>query len=209
MTTLSGSRLYEIFLGSPTTTTSSLTLLGTGPTGDPALRRRLVHPNAALAPIVYWQNPDRTFNLDNEVLRAPIAELHRTLTSSALVRFAEVDADVVITEVWLASDQRFSMPGFLFRQLYEYLINPPAFDPITPSYIQWEPRDRNPKAYYVEMLRMVVGSGGDPTQLFDLTEYFPPAGELDLLDDGFLNGGSGLVDRTVVLQFRIVAEVTT
>lgn len=214
MGTASSSRLYQIFLGAPATDDEAVTILGLGPTGDATARRRLVHPDATnFEPILYFQNPDRTMNIDNELLRAPIASVLRALDGSAVVRFDEVDADVLITEIWLATDGKFSMPAFLFRQLYEYLINAPAWDPASPDYIQWSPQDKNAKTYNVELIRMAVGGGGDPTQLFDVTEFFPPGSAsaqgdpLASLDLAFANEGSGLLDRTVLFQMKIVSEV--
>lgn len=214
MTTLNASRLYEIFQGTPTVVDEVVTILGLGPTGDATLRRRLVHPDAAnFEPILYWSNPDRTFNLDNELLRAPLTAVLRALEGSAVTRFDQVDADVVITEVWQATNQKFSMPAFLFRQLYEYLLNPPAWTPSAPIFIQYSPQDKNPKTYNVELVRLVVGSGGDPTQLYDVTEFFPAgagsgvADPLAGLDAAFENEGSGLLDRTVLFQMKVVSEV--
>ena len=214
MTTLIGSRLYEIFQGTPTTVDEAVTILGLGPTGDATARRRLVHPDAAnFEPILYFMNPDRTLNLDNEVLRAPLTAVHRMLEGSAVSRFEQVDADILITETWQGSSQKFSMPGFMFRQLYEYLLNPPAWTPSAPVYIQYSPQDKNPNTYDVELIRLVVGSGGDPSQLYDVTEFFPPgagaavADPLAGLDAAFANEGSGLLDRTVLFQMKIVAEV--
>lgn len=216
MTTITGSRLYQIFAGAPVTVDEEVTILGLGPTGDATLRRRLVHPDSEnFEPILYWSNPDRTFNLDNEVLRAPITAVLRALEGSAVTRFDELVADVIITEVWVGTEQKFSMPAFVFRQLYEYLINPPAWAPAAPVYIQYSPQDKNPKTYNVELLRLAVGSAGDPSQLFDVTEFFPvgqgagqaQADPLESLDEAFANEGSGLLDRTVILQMKVVSEV--
>lgn len=216
MTTLSASRLYQIWLGGLITEDEAVTILGLGPTGDVTARRRLVHPDAEnFEPILYWSMPDRTYNLDNEVLRAPIAAVLRMLEGSVVTRFEQVDADVVITELWNGSEAEFSMPGFQFRQLYEYLVNPPAFDPAAPVYIQYSPQDKNAKTYNVELYRLAVGSGSDPTQMYDLTEFFPPGqgagqaqvGPLASLDEAFANEGSGLLDRPVIFQMKIVNEV--
>jgi len=214
MTIIAGSRLFEILQGTPTTEDEEVTILGLGPTGDATARRRLVHPDAVnFEPILYWKMPDRTFNMDNEALRAPITAVLRALAGSQVTRFDEVVADVIVTEIWMGSDTAFSMPGFQFRQLYEYLINPPAWVPAAPVYIQYSPQDRNTKTWNVELVRMALGTGGDPTQLFDLTEFFPPgvgSGQGDplaYLDEAFLNEGSGLLDRTVVLQMKLVSEV--
>lgn len=214
MTTLDASRLFEIFQGTPTTVDEEVTILGLGPTGDATLRRRLVHPDAAnFEPILYWKMPDRIINMDNEALSTPITAVLRALDGSQVSRFAEDVPDVIVTEVWLGSDTVFSMPGFQFRQLYEYLRNPPTWDPADPVYIQYSPQDKNAKTWNVELLRLAVGAGGDPSQLFDVTEFFPPgagsaqADPLAYLDEAFANEGSGLLDRTVVFQMKLVSEV--
>lgn len=213
MTTLTASRLYEIFEGTPATEDEEVTILGYGPTGDATEKRSLVHPDSVnFPPILYWKNPDRTFNMDNDALRAPIADALRALEGSQVVRFSEVVADVLITEVWRGSDGEFSMPAFQFRQLYEYVINPPDWAPASPVYVQWSPQDKNAKTWNVELLRLVVG-GGQPGALFDVTEFFPPGSgaaqgdPLASLDDAFLNEGSGLIDRTVTLVMKLVSEV--
>lgn len=214
MATISTTRLYQIFQGSPITATATPTILGLGPAGDPTSRRRLVHPDAAnFDPIVYWSNPDRTFGIDNELLLPPIAGVARALDGSLVTRFDAVTADVVITEVWIAEGSKMACPVFLFRQLYEYLQNPPAFNAASQTYIQWSPQDRNAKTYNVELVRLQVGSGGDPTQLFDVTEFVPRGAgaaqgdPLAGLDDTFANEGGGLLDRTMTFTFKVVSEV--
>jgi len=213
MATLSGSRLYEIFLGTPISVSVTPTILGLGPTGDATLRRLLTHPDSANHdPIVYWSNPDRTFNMDNEVLLDPLASVMRALDGSLVTRFDSVTADAVITEVWLAEGKKMSAPAFMFRQFYEYLKNPPAFSATAQKYIVWTPQDKNMKSYNVELVRLAVGSGG-PGQLYDVTEFIPPgAGSaqgdpLASLDETFASEGGGLLDKTMTLQFKLVSEV--
>lgn len=214
MATFSGSRLFQIFQGTPVTATATPTILGLGPTGDATLKRRLVHPDASsFDPIVYFQNPDRTFGVDNEILLPPLTGVRRALTGSLVTRFEQTAPDVIVTETWTAEGGNFSVPAFMFRQLYEYIANPPAFDAVAQSYITWQPRDRNPKTYNVEMLSLRVGSGTDPTQLYDVTEFIPRGvgsaygDPLATLDDTFANEGGGLLDRTMILQMKIVSEV--
>lgn len=212
MATFNAGKLYGILQGTPAQVVDTTTILGVGPTGNAALRRRLVHPDSITFPaVVYFQNPDRTINLDNEPLRAPIAQAIRTLSTSATVRFDEVVGDVVVTEIWEAGQGKFAMPGFLFRQLYDLLMNPPTFVPAAPVFIQYEPRDRNPNVYNVELLRLLVGSG-DAGALFDVTEFVPQgAGSaqdpLATIDDAFAQFGGGLIDRTVVLSMKIHSKV--
>ncbi len=214
MATIEATRLYQIFQGSPITVTATPTILGLGPAGDPTSRRRLVHPDSgSFDPIVYWSNPDRTFGMDNEVLLPAIAGVSRALSGSLVTRFDAVTADAVITEVWTAEGDKLSAPAFLFRQLYEYLKNSPAFSPTAQTYIQWSPQDRNTKTYNVELVRLAVGSGSDPTQLFDVTEFIPAGvgsawgDPLASLDDAFANEGGGILDRTMTFSFKIVSEV--
>lgn len=214
MATLTSSRLYQIFQGTPVTATATPTILGMGPTGDPLLRRRLVHPDSAnFDPIVYFSNPDRTFNIDNEVLLAPTSAVLRALEGSLVTRFESVTADAIITEIWTAEGSKLSAPAFVMRQLYAYIHNTPAFNPAAQEYIRWYPQDKNTKGYDVELLRLAVGTGSNPAQLFDVTEFIPAgAGSaqgdpLASLDATFANEGGGLLDRTMVFQFKIVGEV--
>lgn len=210
----SSSRIYSIALGSPTIVPDTTTILGSGSQGTPGAKRRLVHPDAVnFPPISYFSNPDRTFNLDNQVLPAPTITVVQTLSGTRVVRFDGLEEDVIITEIWTAQQNSvLSMPTFFFRQLYEYWINPPDFDPDPnlQEYIQWEPRDRTDKVYDVEITRLTVGGGAQNNQLFDVSDSLRTtsgsiAGPLDDLDAS----PTGVVDRTVLLQMRIVQEVVT
>lgn len=209
-------RIYEIFQGSPVEAADSTTILGTGSAGTPGAARRLVHPDSDnIPPLSYPLNPDRTFNLDNEVLRVPFSSTVLTLSDRKLVRFEGNLADAVVTEVWIADGVKASMPTFFFRLLYEFLANPPAFDPITPDFIQWEPRDRSGKVYNVQIIDLSVGQspGGDVLQKFDVNDGIVPGGASDGGDtqhglDAFDDAGGGVMDRTVFLQMKVVSEVT-
>lgn len=209
----SSHRTYEVFLGTPVEAELGVTLLGTGSAGDPSARRRLVHPNPALPPITYAVNPARSLNLDNDVVAAPITGLVQTLASTRLVRFDRNLEDAVVAEVWPGSDRSAAMPTSFLRLLLEYWLNPPAFDPLSPSYVRWEPRDRNANAYDVELVRITVG-GQDGLDVGDVRE---PGGRHDpnlaatieaALDD-LDEEPTGLVDRPVAMLLRVVAKVDT
>ena len=84
-------RTIFIGLGTPTTVQPSLVLFGSGQAGEIGAQRILVHPDGTnFAPITYYKNPTRTFNLDNEVLPSPIADAVLTLGSRPVVRFERV-----------------------------------------------------------------------------------------------------------------------
>lgn len=210
------SRVYEIFAGTPATASQVVTFIGTGSAGTPGAARILTHPNSLLAPITYLTNPDRSLNLDNVVLSAPLISTALTLEDRKVFRFESNLADTIVTEVWEASGPKAAMVAAQFRLFYEYWINPPPFDAVNQTYIQWEPRDRNALKFNVEIVNLSVGGGGrgggDTSAQFDLNEIIPKGGVNDGGDtfmplDSFDDSGSGLVDRNVVLQMKIVSQV--
>lgn len=213
---------YTIQAGSPSILSETLTLLGTGSVGDRYAKRRLVHPNSAIAPLVYYTNPDRTVNFDKVPLHTPRSGTVTTLGTTAVNRFASFESDVVITEIWQAQDgNRIVLPTSFFRSMYEYLINPPPFVAADPEYVQWEPRDRsddglgNTRVYNVEIISLTVGGGGQANQRFDVSDFMARGGINDSRFTGTTYGPlddlqptfSGLLDRSMVLRFKIVNEV--
>jgi hypothetical protein len=214
MATITSSATLIIEQGVPITAAEQITFLGIGSAGTLSAKRRLVHPDSALAPITYWGNPKRTLNLDNDVLPHPITAPILTAGTTQVVRFERGIDDVIVTEIWPGDDARASMPTFFFRELYEYLNNPPEFSASAQTYIVWEPGDRTTKTYNVELLSLTVGGagGGAAEDAFDV---------IDLRGQGGLYGGgtilnplddlnetaTGLVDREVRLRMKIVSEV--
>ena len=213
----SSSKIYPISLGVPTEAAVGLTFLGTGSAGTRGALRRLVHPDPSLPPITYWSNPDRTFNLDNDVLPSPRVSAMRGLEETTLVRFDDAISDVIITEIWTAAEgRRMSVPTFFFRLLYEYWTNEPDYEPLAQTYIQWEPRDRNDHVYDVEIMRVTVGGGAENNQMFDVADVRQRGGKYDPDHDApYLNSTdslntleTGVLDRTMQMQFKIVAKVS-
>jgi hypothetical protein len=202
-------RIVFIGLGVPTIASSSLVLFDSGQAGTLGAQRILTHPDGVnFAPINYYKNPTRTFNLDNEVLPAPITESVLTLSSRKVIRFERTLEDVVVTEVWEGAEgSEASMPTFLFRQLYEYLRNPPPFDTDAQTYITWQPRDRTLKVYNVQFYRLTVGGGSDEEQVFDIDDRRLPdsvqiAHPLESLDVS----PTGLITRNVEVKLRVHSE---
>jgi hypothetical protein len=209
----SSTKIFRISQGTPTSAEVGIRFLGTGSAGTRRALRRLVHPNTSLEPLVYFSNPDRTINLDNQVLPHPITQAIMALEGTKVVRFDRGEEDVIVTEVWTAGGGKLAMPTFFWRLLYEYLDNEPTYDPITPVYIQWEPRDRTDKVYNVELLSCLVGSGGE-NDFFDVLDFRPSGGIYDpdhpsdamgILDD-LTTEETGVIDMEVRLQMRIVSE---
>jgi hypothetical protein len=204
-------KIYRISQGSPPETEAGIRFLGTGSQGTRRALRRLVHPDTNLAPLVYFANPDRTLGLDNVVLPHPITKATTALEGTKVHRFDRETEDVIITEVWTADEVKLSMPTFFFRLLYELLDNEPTFDPVTPVYIQWEPRDRNSLTYNVEFLSFTAG-GGAEGEFFDVIDFRPSGGIYDpdrpsdvmgVLDD-LTTLETGVLDVEIRLVFRIV-----
>lgn len=211
MAIVTGDKSSIIQQGTPIVASTQVTFLGIGTQGDVAAKRRLVHPDTDLAPIVYWGNPTRSINIDNDVLKHPISAVITTLGSTRVVRFERGTDDVVVQEIWTGSDQEAAMPSFFLRQLYEYLNNPPAFSSSAQTYIQWLPRDRNAKTYNVEIISLRVGGGGRSDAAFDFVDVRARGGTFKGGDyqnplDGLSVLETGLVDRTVTLRMRVVSE---
>lgn len=204
------SRVIFIGLGVPTTTPSSLVLFDSGQSGTLGAQRILIHPNGVrFAPINYYKNPTRTFGLDNEVLPAPIADAPLTLTSRQVVRFEQDIDDVIVTEVWEGGEgKRAAMPTFLWRQLYEYLRNPPEFDADAQTFITYAPRDRSTVVYNVQLYQLRVGGGGGDDQVFDIDDFRLPASiEIQHPLESLDVSPTGLITRDVQVKLRIVSEV--
>lgn len=209
-----GEEYIVIQAGVPTVLEDDIVFLGVGSAGTRRACRRLVFPAAVsplLAPITYatagrCMNPTRTINLDNEALLNPSAQAIKTLGSTRVVRFDEALEDVVVQEVWSPTGGA-SMPTFLFRLLYEYWLNAPAYTIAGTDFIQWEPRDRTTKVYNVELVGLVVG-GRDGYDVADLKADGGrwDGGDYDTGLDKLNATLTGLVDTEVRLTMRIVSE---
>jgi hypothetical protein len=202
------SSTFIIGLGAPVVAVSSLVILAVGQDGDPAASGLLTHPDAAnFAPIAYEFNPDFTTNLDNEVLLAPTAKLSRTASSSKLIRQEGLLVDVVCEETWGGQEgRRVSMPTYLFRLLYEYLRNPPAFSATAQTFIQWAPRYRSLKTYNVHLFKLTVGSGAGAA-VFNVNEFRASAGNvIDSPFDEMDVSPTGFMDQSVTVHLHVVSE---
>ena len=225
MATFTSYRQYVIFQGDPAAAADAITLIDAESVfGD--TKRRLTYPdvdgdgNPDLIPIDYFSNPNRTINFDpaNGVLPALISRVERMATGSKVIQFEETENDVVVTETWTARQgQTFSTITAFFRQLYEYYINPPAFAASDQKYIQWYPRDNDDSVYNVIIHRLTLGGGDQNNQRFDMKDFIPKGSTSDPINPanyrGVLDGvaGStvtGVLDRTVQLQMKIVNKVS-
>ncbi len=216
--------LIIIQLGVAAVAEEEVTFLGIGSAGERTACRLMTHPNnfvssVALAPItytvgVYCFNPNRTLNLDNEILNHPITSAPLTIGGRKVVRFETSQTDVIVTEIWEGNNQKASMPTALFRQFKEYIDNPPVVNVSAPEFIIWEPRNRNERAYEIELLDLSVGgggAGGNDTR-FDVLDLRGPGGlseggTFENATDGLNILPTGLIDRQVTLRFRIVGIV--
>lgn len=209
MPTISSSKTYVVGLGTPLSTTLGVTFLGLASQGTPGAERVLTHPDQQLAPIVYDRNPDDLFNFHNTALRGPISFADLTLSSTVVTRFDTLEEDTIVTEQWLgARGTRGAMATFFYIQLYEYLINPPAFDPINPSYIQWEPRDRSDEVWNVQLLDLRSGGGGSRDRQHKVRDLRAAGGSVIENATAGLNVlPTGIIDETVQLLMRLVSKV--
>jgi hypothetical protein len=164
------------------TETLDLTLLPEN-TGINALRE-LHYPLNALPPIIYDQNPEWWDNFDTGPLTArPLFKAEMTLADVALARWPGYVKDRPVKEYWRGDDKTSHMTLEMLRQLWEYFANPPAS-----GYIEWWPKDRTPRGYYIEIESVSVGgSDGISLNLFAC------------LND--------VVLKEVELSFRIISEI--
>lgn len=201
-----GTRIFEILLGTPAEVDDEIVFVSLASAGDLAAKSRLVYPGTspALAPIVYFSNPDRRFGFDNEPIFDPSSQVIQTLDSQQLLSFTNTIVDVIIVETWTIDNGKFAMPIFMYRQLREYMKNPPDAG----EFINWEPQNQSDKAYQVQLISLKAGTGPIP----EAAEFTPHgqggsvvAGPLDGEDVGLQN--AGVIDASVELTFRLVAEV--
>lgn len=113
--------------------------------------RRMIHP--FLEDIIYPENPTRTPGFDYDVLPTMRSVLTRTEGGTSLARYPDKPDDVVITEIWDAGgDLKVSVE--FYRALYQYLMTPVP----TGDYIGWQPRDKSPYNYFIELIDVKIGS---------------------------------------------------
>lgn len=203
------SRLVFIGAGTPTVVSSTVTLLDSGTAGTLGALRTLVHPDGTnFSPITYYLNPSRSINVDAEVLPHVIGSAPLTLTGRKTVRFQLATTDVVVTEIWEGAEgRRASMPYFLWRQLLEYLLNPPAFDAVAQTYIQWSPRDVSARTYNVEIIDLRVGGNTSGDDAFDINPWRANSGPIRNPLESMDVSPTALLDRDVRLRMKIVGEV--
>jgi len=214
---MAGESLITIQQGDPVVVESEVTFLGIGSAGDRDACRRMTFPDSAsalLPDLVYstfglCSNPDRTFNLDNDVLSHPITDAVLTLGGTRVVRFETELSDQIVVEVWTGSDRKASAVTALFRQFYDYLINSSIL--ASDEFITWEPRYRNAFTYQIELLSLTVG-GGQGERRFDVQDFrdvggLSAGGTIENALDGANVLPTGYIDREMELRFRIVGKV--
>lgn len=203
---ISSSRTFEILLGTSTPAEDTRYLLGTGSAGTAGAKRRLVHPDSAnWPPITYQRNPDETSNVHNDAIMVPISGTVLTQGSTRVQRFARTIEDVIVTERWFGGDNRASVETWFLDLLLEYVMNPPEIDPVSQTYVVWEPRDLNDFAYNVEIVDIL--SGGVSGQIW-VKDLVPPS--------GYIGGGmqtsdvpsSGVNLKPIDLILKLVSKVS-
>ncbi len=210
MATLTGTKVYEILAGADDTEDETVIIVESASAGTPGARRILTHPDADnFPPVSYDFMPSRTINLDNDVLFVPATSTIQTLGTTLPFREERAIDDVTVTEKWEVSGAEASMTSAFARRLYELLNNPPALsDPEV--FITWQPADRNAFTYNVVMLDMRIGGSSaklDWNDLLDRGGLAAGGDSKNALDD-IDTVTTGVVDRTVELDLKIVSKVT-
>ena len=151
--------------------------------------RRITHPSFAATDgegiYTYLCNPAETLNFVLTPTQKVDTVLHKTLGGTVIVRQAEVEDDVIITETWTGGSGRLSMPAAMFQKLWDFYTTIPAIG----QYVQWEPRDVNDVAYDVEIVDLTLG-GPD-------VNYFEFRPNLNSSTDAYLG-------QNVTLRLKIV-----
>ena len=153
-------------------------------TGVNALRE-LHYPLNALPPIIYDQNPEWWDNFDTDPLTGrPLFKAEKTIADVITARWPGYVKDRAVVEYWRGDEKTSLMTLTMLRSLWEYFTNPPST-----GYIEWWPKDRTTKGYYIEIESLTVG-GSDGISLESTT--------LVVRD---------IVLKEVVFTFRIIGEI--
>ena len=146
--------------------------------------RELRYPPGGLPALIYEQNPDWWDNFDTGPLTArQIFTAEMTISDVAMARWPGYVKDRPVIERWKGDEKTAHMTLDMLRQLWEYFANPPSS-----GYIEWWPKDRTTRGYYIEIESLTVGgSEGLSLNLFACQ--------------------GGIVLQEVVLSFRIIGEI--
>jgi hypothetical protein len=149
-------------------------------------RRELRYPNISptLAPIIYDQNPEWWENFDTGPLTGrSILTAEKTLSDVVTARWPGYIKDRPVVERWKGDETKSFMTLNMLRSLWEYVANPPSS-----GYIEWWPKDRTTKGYYIEIESLTVG-GSDGISL------------------NYYACNNGIVMQEVIFTFRIIEEI--
>ena len=143
--------------------------------------RRLVHPY--LPDIIYPENPTTTHGFDVHPVPKVRPVVSRMAAGSALARYADSVDDVLITEIWNAGSLSTNVE--FVRQLIEYVggILPEG------DLIGWQPRDRSPYNYFVDLVALAIG----PNDVYHLEEINSSLDDL-------------MIAEPVTLTFKLVRD---
>jgi hypothetical protein len=148
------------------------------------VRRELHYPLNALPPLIYEQNPEWWDNFDTAPLTArPLFKAELTIADVAMARWPGYVKDRPVVEHWKGDEKTSFMTLTMLRSLWEYFANPPAS-----GYIEWWPKDRTTKGYYIEIESLTVG-GSDGLSL------------------NLYACNGNIVLQEVALSFRIISEI--
>ncbi len=172
---------WPAFLGSRIPSTSARLLQD--PRLNPATGggRRLIHPY--LQDIIYPENPTTTHGFDVDAIPRMRPVLARMAAGTALLQFPDSKDDVLITETWGAGS--LSTYVEFVRALIEYLMSPLP----TGDFIGWQPRDRTPYNYFVDLVNLAIGS----SDLYHLEEQHSDLDDL-------------LITEPVTLTMKLVRD---
>jgi len=112
--------------------------------------RRLIHPY--LPDVIYPENPTSTLGFDVDAIPRMRPVVARMAAGSALLQYPDSKDDVLISENWNAGTLSTNVD--FVRQLMEYLMSPLP----TGDFIGWNPRDRTPYNYFVDLVNLAIGS---------------------------------------------------
>lgn len=134
--------------------------------------------------ITYPQLPKKWSGFGRYPLRKLTSVVVKTLDSSAVTKFEDSPEDVIIREMWTAD--QLSAEADLFYAFHRYLMTP-----LPPGrFLGWRPRDLSPKSFFIELLDVQSGLGGDE---YTVTEMG--------------NNRPFLITEPLTISFKLIREI--
>lgn len=144
--------------------------------------RQMRHP--FLDSITYPQLPKRTTGFGRYPLRKVSSVVVKTIDSSAVTKFLDAPEDVIMTETWTAD--QLSAEADLFYAFHRYIVTPLPIG----RFLGWRPRDISYKSFFIELLDVQSGLGGDEYHVTEMGNSRP-----------------FLITEPLTISFKLIREI--